>query len=165
MMRSALILILLTLAACDRTTSDVSRAVRNYDEALVVAFRTGDLAPLRKTAGEKEVRKVTALIDLKRASGLVLESSFEDFAVESVKITGTDGALVKTSETWTYHDRAAVPGKAPGDTFVAKMTMEYTMQHNGGTWRVTQARTLANDFLAPKEFRMQKIAQGAETSR
>jgi hypothetical protein len=156
---------LLTLAACDRSRPELSRSVRGYDDALVLAFRTGDLAALKRHASEAEVNKVAALVDLKRAAGLVLESEIQSFDVDSIEHVGPAGAVVRTSETWKYHDRAVAPGTAPGETFVSRMTMQYTMERRDNKWQVTQVRTLSNEFLEPKGYSVEKAAHGAEASQ
>lgn len=153
------------VAACGRTETELSRSVRAYDDALVVAFQAGDIAALKQHATDTEVKKVSALVELKRAAGLVLESEILSFTVDSIEQIGPAGAIVRTSETWKYHDRALAPGKAPGETFVSRMTMEYTMERNPGGWRVAQVRTLTNEFLEPKGFRVEKRAHGTEATR
>jgi hypothetical protein len=161
----ALFMILLAFAACDRSTSELSRLVRDYDEALILAFRTGDLASLRRNANEEEVNKVAALVDLKRAAGLVLEAEILSLDIESIEHIGPEGAVVHTTETWKYHDRAVAPGTAPGETFVSTMSMQYSMERHDGEWRVTQVRTVTNEFLEPKGFKLDKRAHGAEASQ
>lgn len=139
-----------TLAGCDAVrlrwaTAGVARA---YDDALITAYRTGDLAPLAAVAGPGEVRRVTALVDLKRASGLVLECSLEDFSLLDSTRTAT-GVTVRTRERWTYHDRPARPGGVGGPVFTSEMTMEYQLVHEDGHWRVLEGRTLSSRYLQP----------------
>ncbi|MHB0968491.1 MAG: hypothetical protein ACYC7A_08895 [Thermoanaerobaculia bacterium] len=141
------------LAACNRETAAIRKAVPAYNDALISAFRTGDLEGIRRTAGAEEAKKIEALVDLKRAGGFVLESELTSFAIDAIDRVGPDGANVRTSETWRYHDRALTPGTPPGTKFVARMTMQYSMERRDGHWYVTQVRTLTNEFLEPRGYR------------
>ncbi len=135
----------LLLASC---TNEAEHAVRAYNDALIVAFRTGDLAPLQSVAGEGERRKVEALVDLKRSSGLVLESTLESFAVEERRPTGSDGMIIETAERWRYFDRATVPGSPPGREVRSTMRMQYELgRDRHKRWRVLKVRTISNDIL------------------
>lgn len=150
------------LVACAGDRPAIERCVRDYQDGLITAFRTGDVVPLGRVASENEVRKVTALVDLKRAAAMVLESSLDDFAVEGLEAVGEDAARVTTREKWTYFDRALTPGQSPGPRFVARMRMQYDLGHTDGQWRVLSVRTLSNDFLEPAGFRPAAGAHGME---
>jgi hypothetical protein len=128
------------------------RAVRAYDEALAHAYRMSDASRLADVAGEKEAGRVQVLIDLKRASSLVLESRLETLEVQDVRPVGPDGLVVRTRERWRYHDRPTRPGLAPGPVFVAEMEMEWDLSRAGGKWRVEKGRTLSTTYLDPRGF-------------
>jgi len=128
------------------------RAVRAYDEALAEAYRMSDASRLGDVAGEKEVGRVQVLIDLKRASSLVLESRLESLTVTEVRPVGPDGLVVRARERWRYHDRPIQPGRPPGPVFVAEMEMEWELARARGTWRVAKGRTLSSTYLEPKGF-------------
>jgi hypothetical protein len=138
------------------------RAVRAYDEALTEAYRMNDASRLRDVAGEKEVGRVQVLIDLKRASGLVLESRIESLTVADVRSQGPDGLVVRTRERWRYHDRPTQPGRSPGPVFVAEMEMEWDLTRARGTWRVEKGRTLSSTYLEPKGFAPGARGRGRE---
>jgi hypothetical protein len=150
------------LAACAGERSSIERCVRGYEDAIVVAFRTGDVAPLERVADAAEVRKVTALVDLKRAAGVVLEATLDDIAVESVESLGADSARAVTRERWTYFDRALKPGQSPGPRFVARMTMQYELGRKERVWRVLGVRTIDNEFIEPAGLRPGARAHGME---
>lgn len=142
-----------TLVAAACRDSWEEGAIRAYNEAAIIAYRTGDPSGLERVAMPDEIRKITALIDLKRADNLVLESSLERLDVLETRATGPDGATVETRERWTYQDRPLTPGAAPGTRFVADMTMRYEYVRKDGLWKVDGIRTLSNEFLEPKGFK------------
>jgi hypothetical protein len=127
-------------------------AVRAYDEALAEAYRMSDASRLSEVAGEREVGRVQVLIDLKRSSGLVLESRIESLTVTDVRPVRPDGLEVRTRERWRYHDRPTRPGRPPGPVFVADMEMEWSLARVRGKWRVEKGRTLSSTYLEPKGF-------------
>ncbi|WP_242344284.1 hypothetical protein [Anaeromyxobacter terrae] len=155
---------ILAAAGC-RPGGEGGRAVRAYDDALIAAFRTGDHAPLAATAGEAEVRRVDALVDLKKAAGLVLESELTSFAVEHEERTGEETIRVRTRERWRYHDRALRPGVAAGPAFVADMVMAYDVARLSGTWKVVKAETVSNEFLEPRGYAIAPGHHGAAEAR
>jgi hypothetical protein len=140
-------------AACsDPDRAAAEAAVRAYNEALVLAYRTSDPAPVEPLVTRKELGKLIALIDLKTAAGLVLESTLEELEVTSVEKTDPEHMVVRTGERWRYFDRPRKPGAAPSQEFVARMTLEYTFVTDGVEWRMDQARTLENEYLEPPGY-------------
>lgn len=150
---AALTVLLIALAATACRESWEERTIRSYNDAAIVAYRTGDMSGLETVATADEVRKVTALVDLKRAEKLVLESSLDRLEVLKSESVGPDGAVVETRERWTYQDRPLTPGAPPGTRFVSEMTMRYECTRVGGEWKIEKVRTLTNEFLEPKGFR------------
>lgn len=148
-MKAMLALVLLICGGCSDDVRQAGQSVRQYNEALIVAYRTGDLSPLRPVAHDAEIRKVEKLLDLKREAGLVLESTLVSFEVLSAKANGQDGFVVETKEQWRYFDRALRPGKSPAQRFVADMRMRYEVERAANGWRVLKVRTIANEFLVP----------------
>lgn len=151
--RAVVAALCLATAAAGCRGSWEEQAIRAYNEATILAYRTGDLSGMEKVAMPDEARKVTALVDLKRAEKLVLESSLDRLEVLKSEPVGPDGATVETRERWTYQDRPLTPGTAPGTRFVAEMTMRYECVRDEGLWKVAQVRTLTNEFIEPKGFR------------
>lgn len=148
----ALVLATVVAAGCSTDRREAERAVRAYNEAAVLAYRTRDLVPLREVATEKEWGKVVVLVDLKTASGLVLESELEALEVTGSEKPSPDRLKIVTRERWRYHDRPLQPGRPPGTVFVAQMTLEYDFVREDGRWKVDAARTLSNQYLEPKGF-------------
>ncbi len=134
-------------ASCTSPAEEAEKAVRAYNKALVLAYRTGDMTELEKFAGDNEVRKIRVLMDLKRSQGMVLESTLESLKVVSSQTSGTDSILVETKERWRYQDRMVQPGKPPGQLFVSEMNMEYTCEKESDQWKVTELRTKANRVI------------------
>jgi hypothetical protein len=146
-MRRAVVLAL-AIAACSRPEREVARVVREYDEALVVAYRTGDASRMTKVASAKEAERIRVLVDLKSASRLVLESTLEAFEATRVQLApGAGTASVETKERWRYLDRRLDPGEEPGAPFVSEMTMRYDLAREGGRWTVRDVTTLSSRFL------------------
>lgn len=134
----------LALAACARPEREVERAVRAYDEALVVAYRTGDASRMGEVAAEDEARRVAMLVDIKASAQLVLEATIEALEVTRVEAGARpDAAAAETRERWRYFDRHLRPGEAPGPTIVSEMTMRYDLVREGGRWKVSAVKTLA----------------------
>ena len=142
-----------SVAACrDGADAEVERAVRDYDEALVQAFRAGDARTVRAFALEKEANRVVVLVDLKRSNGIVLESTLERLEVTGTSRTGPGGRTVETVERWRYFDRPLAPGRPPGTVFVAEMRMRYELAREEDRWKVESVRTLSSEYLEPKGF-------------
>lgn len=119
-----------------------ARAVRAYDEALVVAYRTGDGDGLRAVATPEEMRRVRALLALKAAARLVLESELEALEVLAVERPSPDVAVVITRERWRYRDRPLDPGRTTPPETRSEMTMQYSVLRDRAGWRVRRVRTL-----------------------
>ena len=106
------------------------------------SYRQNDAEDLSRFAGAKEAGRVRVLIELKKAAGLVLESTIESFEVFSIELRSPDAATVATRERWRYQDRALAPGTSPGPAFVAHMEMRYEVAREDGRWKVQAVRTL-----------------------
>ena len=141
---------LLLIGACQGASTDLAKAVRAYDDALVRAYAGGNASTLANLATAKEAGRVQVLIDLKTSGKLVLESKIESFEVTSASTSG-DVATVETRERWRYHDRHLEPGKPTGPEFVADMRMRYALVREGGRWKVESVSTLSNEYLNGKE--------------
>lgn len=157
----AVVLALALASGCSLEGREAEQAVRRYNEAAILAYRTRDFARLREVATEKEWGKVVVLVDLKSASGLVLESELEDLEVTRATKPSPDHLKVETRERWRYHDRPLQPGRPPGSVFVAQMGLEYDFVREGGAWKLDAARTLSNEYLEPKGFRPEAPHGGA----
>lgn len=155
MSRHAAAALLLLLAACPSDRREAERAVRAYNEAAILAYRTRDFGPLKKVATEKEWGRVVVLVDLKSSNRLVLESELQALEVEGVQRPGPDAMTVTTRERWRYFDRPLDPGKPRGTVFVADMRLEYQFVRSAEGWRLDKARTLSADYLEPKGFRLE----------
>jgi hypothetical protein len=127
------------------------KIVRAYNDAVIMAYRTGDTGRLPAVAGEREARVIGVLIATKRSAGLVLESSLEHLDVVRFDKTSPGAALVETRERWRYYDRPLKPGGAAGQIIQAEMKVQYTCERTGSVWRVMNVKVLDNAFLDRKE--------------
>ncbi|MBI5507282.1 MAG: hypothetical protein HY903_00890 [Deltaproteobacteria bacterium] len=148
---TALFLLADALAGCRPAQADhpAARAVRAYADALADAYGTGDSSDLAGVARPDEVQRVRALIDLKRAAGVVLEAELLAFRVVGVEERAPELVIVRTEERWRYRDRGAAPGSEPGPLVVADMVMELEVARAAGAYRVARARTIATTTVAP----------------
>lgn len=141
------------LPACqDLPDARAEDLVRQYDRALVTAFRTADPSPLKGVASEREVAKVTHLIDVKRETNVTLDSTLVDFQVQGVDRKDKQ-VHVRTTERWRYVNRRIGSGEAVGTTTDERYTMRYDLMRDGEKWKVDETEFLQrppND-AAPKE--------------
>ncbi len=142
-------------AACGSDRREAERAVRAYNDAAILAYRTGDLAPLREVATAGEANRVQVLVDLKAAARLVLESRLESLEVTGVERPDAGRMVVRTKERWRYHDRPLDPGRPQGIEFVADMALEYQLVRDGARWKVDRGRTLSSEYREPKGFKLE----------
>lgn len=152
-MRRAIVLAV-AVAACSRPERDAGRAVRDYDDELVLAYRTGDASRMARVAAAEEVARIQVLIDLKSASRLVLESTLEAFQATRIQVApGAASASVDTLERWHYLDRHLRPGEAPGPAFESAMAMRYHLVLEDGRFKVRDVTTLSSQHLERAEAR------------
>jgi len=142
------------VAGCagSRLEREAEAAVRSYNQALVVAYRTNDERGLERVAGANEVRRLTALIDLKRAGNLALESRVEELELIAVDRSGPDELEVRTRERWRYWDRALKPGMPARPVFVADLWMRWKLGREAGVWKILEGRTERSEYLEPRDF-------------
>ena len=139
----------LILLACSGAAGEPP--VRAYDAESIRAYRTGDVSRLHQVATAAELRRLAALIDLKTAAGLALESKLERLEVTGSERAGGSELRVRTREEWRYGDRAVRPGASPGPLIHAEMEMEYRLVLGSGQWKVDRVRTLSNRYLDPPD--------------
>jgi hypothetical protein len=134
--------------------------VRAYNEAVSLAYRTGDTSGLSDVAMPREVERVARRIALKKRDGLVLESSLEEIRELSTQRVSAGGLVVESQERWRYYDRPLLPGKSAGPTVVALTTLRYELQRAGDGWRVIKVRTLTNEYLQPAGYAPPNVPHG-----
>ncbi len=132
--------------SCTRA-DDPLKIVRAYNDAVIMAHRTGDTSKLAAVAGEREARLVSVLVTTKRGAGLVLEATLEHIDLLNDRKTGPDSRLIETSEQWRYYDRPLKPGGNPGQIIEAAMKVQYECARTGNVWKVMKVKVLENKFL------------------
>lgn len=148
-----------------RLEREAEAAVRRYNDALIVAYRTNDPRGLESVAGQDELRRLVALIDLKRAGHLALESRVESLELLEATTPGPDAMVVRTRERWRYWDRALKPGMPAGPVFVADLWMRWELARESGVWKVQKGRTERSDYLEPKGFQPGAGGQSGHLAR
>lgn len=152
--RVALAICCAALVGCNADKREAEGLVRSYNEAAIIAYRTGNLEGLKKVATQQEWGRVVVLVELKTAAGLVLESELQALEITAVQ-RPHDGLLeVSTRERWRYWDRPRKPGAPAGTVFVAQMTLTYDFVREEGGWKMSSARTLTNEYLEPAGFKL-----------
>lgn len=148
------LLLIAVLMGCRRSDElrEGAEAVRAYNSALIDAYSTSDPSKMEPVATVKECRKIWALIDLKRAAGLVLENTLEETRVLAVTYPKPLEMVVETTERWRYCDRPLKPGAPAGQVFVAQMRMRYNFVKSSGGWKMDQGETLSCEYLEPIGF-------------
>lgn len=131
-------------AGCTSDLRIAEQVVREYNEAVIVAYRSQDFGPLRRVAAEKEGGRVSVMIDLKAATGVALQSELQRLTVTKVE-RGDDRKLVAwTEERWRYFDRSLRPGVPDGPVAVVDMTLTYELVQGDGRWKVERVRALTS---------------------
>ncbi len=147
----ALIGTMVSLAAFACTRSDNPlRIVRAYNDAVILAHRTGDISKLGDVAGEREARILGVLVTTKRGAGLVLEATLERIEIQRSQKSGPDSEIIETSEQWRYYDRPLKPGSSPGQIIETAMKVQYECERTGNLWKVIKVKVLENRFLNQK---------------
>jgi hypothetical protein len=136
------------LSACG-PDPELARAVREYDDALVVAYAASDPSGMDRVATRDEADRVRILIDIKAGAKLQLDSRLEDFEVVRTTARG-DAATVETRERWRYHDHPLAPGREPGPELLSRMVMRYALVREEGRWKVASAATLSSAYEVPE---------------
>ncbi len=142
--------LVLAVLGCSRTDDPV-KIVRRYNDAVILAYRTGDTSKLVDVAGEREARIVGVLVTTKRGAGLVMEAALERLEVVQDRITGPDARVIDANEEWRYYDRPLRPGSSPGQTINAAMKVEYECERSGNVWKVMKVKVLENTFADQKK--------------
>lgn len=139
------LLFLFSLASCADTCKDVVKTVKLYNKALSEAYRMRDVSPLKDFAGQRELKKIMVLIDLKNSNNVVLESEMYYFKTLSCEVQ-EDTAKVKTIERWRYYDRPLQPMPFKPKEINAEMQIEYILKKDS-RWKVLEVKGLSHKEL------------------
>jgi hypothetical protein len=135
----------LALAACQRERISADEhaartAVVRYNEALVLAYRSGSPDPLREAAVPAEVERVDGIIRSLAAEGKYMEARQTEVRFLGTTINpNPDGVtLVNAVETWTYEHRPLTAREAPVPGKRAKYRLEYDLVRREGRFVVNR---------------------------
>jgi hypothetical protein len=126
----------LAAAACGGLSDEEAvNVVRVYDRQVIAAFRAGDPQLIEGVAGDREARKLWALIGVKLDQNIFLDAELEDLRVTGVE-RASPAVLVDTEERWTYRDRRIGSGALVGQESRDRYRMRYTLRKVKGVWVV-----------------------------
>jgi hypothetical protein len=135
----------LALAACQRERLSADEhaartAVLRYNEALVLAYRSGNVGVLRDAAVPVELERVDGIIRSLAAEGKYLEARPPEirFLFTTVNPRPDTVTLVNTIETWTYEHRSLAARDAPAPSRRAKYRLEYDLVRKDGGFVVNR---------------------------
>jgi hypothetical protein len=134
-------------ASCNKVGDEEARAiVRSYIAKLAEAYRVSDAELLDPVATDAEVRRVTALVGIKRDSGLNLDSELLEVTFGKIE-RKKEEILVETQERWRYRDRQIGTGKVVGLPSEDFYSIRYSLLREKDKWRVDQI-----SFITPPEI-------------
>lgn len=141
--RGAVVALALALAACQRERLPPDEhaartAVVRYNEALVLAYRSGNAAPMRDVALPAEVDRVDSTIRALAAEGRYMEARQVESRVVGVTVNPRpDGVtLVETVEAWEYEHRALDARDRAAPAKRAKYRLVYDLVRRDGRFVV-----------------------------
>ena len=129
----------LALAACQRERLSADEhaartAVLRYNEALVLAYRSGSADVLRDAAAPAEIERVGGIIRSLAADGRFLEARPPEirFLFTTINPKPDGVTLVNTVETWTYEHRSLAARDTPVPQRRLKYRLEYDLVRRDG---------------------------------
>jgi hypothetical protein len=135
----------LALAACQRERISADEhaartAVVRYNEALVLAYRSGRADVMRDVAVAAEVDRADGIIRSLASDGRYMEARQTEVRFLSTTINPRpDGVtLVNTVETWAYEHRSLAARDAPAPAKRAKYRLEYDLVRREGRFVVNR---------------------------
>jgi hypothetical protein len=128
----------LLLPACGRLGDEAARQlVRTYLARVAEAYRVSDAELAAAVASDREVRKLTGLIGVKRDSALNLDAQLLDLEFERLERRG--GAVrVYTRERWHYRDLRIGTGEQVGEESTDRYHLCYTLAREKDRWVVDE---------------------------
>lgn len=136
----------LAAAACHRPSDgDAEKLVRTYLTRLVEAYRASDADLTAPVVSDRQGRKLTGLIGVKRDADLNLDAQLLEIRFEGVARTG-GAILVDTRERWQYRDLRIGTGQQVGEASTDSYRLRYRLAREKGRWVVD-----AIEFLEPPQ--------------
>lgn len=135
----------LLAAACGPSDRDAEKLVRTYLTRLVEAYRASDADITAPVVSDRQGRKLTGLIGVKRDADLNLDAQLLDIRFE--RFQRADGAiLVDTRERWQYRDLRIGTGQQVGEASTDSYRLRYRLAREKDRWVVDEIQ-----FLDPPE--------------
>jgi hypothetical protein len=100
------LIFLFVLAGCiskekDETEYDIRTTIGRYNNAVITAYKSLNIGPLKRVTTEEQLIRVDSFIGAFLQRDRIMESELHRMDFEDVKIVG-DKATVRTSEDWSY---------------------------------------------------------------
>jgi len=114
----------------------IQRAVRQYDTAIINAYKTGNVSRLHKIASPAEVSKVQILINLMEAEKGLMKAHMRELKFTGVWFTSHGFADAATEERWSYrhyNPRTGIPTDA---LKIKDYNLKYKLIKTKDRWKV-----------------------------
>lgn len=113
------------------------KLVQAYLSRVIEAYRISDAELAAPVASDREVRKLTGLIGVKRDSDLNLDAQLLEIQFERIERPGKQ-VRVYTRERWRYRDLQIGTGKQVGEESTDSYRLCYVLGREGGRWVVEE---------------------------
>jgi hypothetical protein len=117
--------------------ADAEALVRRYCDKVVEAYRTSDVEVVAALVSERQAKKLTGLIGVKRDVDVVLDAKLLELALQGVARSG-DEVHVVTRERWQYQDRAIGSGAPAGPVSNDRYHLRYHLGREKERWVVRE---------------------------
>jgi hypothetical protein len=134
----------LAASGCSKLDDDEARKlVRTYLARVIEAYRVSDAELAAPVASDREVRKLTGLIGVKRDGGMNLDAQLLEIQFEAIERRGQE-VRITARERWRYRDLQIGTGKQVGEASTDTYRLVYELGRESGRWVV-----LKTEFVEP----------------
>jgi len=112
------------------------QAVRGYNRALIISYLHNDVSALKNYATDRELNKVSHMIDGFVSQNLRMEAKLKQMTIEKLERWGPNNVVVTTIEKWSYRRVDTKTNKVVKPQTDIKYHMRYNMLKDNGLWKV-----------------------------
>jgi hypothetical protein len=136
----------LSAAACQRLSDrDAEKLVQTYLTRLAEAYRASDADVTAPVVSDRQGRKLTGLIGVKRDADLNLDAQLLEIRFERFERAG-GAILVETRERWQYRDLKIGSGQQVGESSTDSYRLRYHIAREKERWVVDEI-----EFVEPPQ--------------